>query len=286
MPVIEIEEGPGRGKRIRLPDRGTVLIGRDEKCPLRLDDPSVAPRHCILKSDGGPWRLLAGKAGAPVAVNGRDAAERELADGDLLRIGTAVLSFQVPEADPLVGTEIGGHRIVRRLGRNPAGITYLAVHGKLRRPVSLKVFDGGSADADPARARLLDEELGRALKLSHPNLASVYDAGTDGGRRFVVTEHVDGGSLGKVLMLRGRLPPEAAAGIGIDVLGALEYAEGQVVVHGHIGPGTILLSRDGSANGVTSASRGWPSSFADKMASPNSIGQSIATVSSARFRFV
>jgi hypothetical protein len=245
MPVIEVDEGPSRGKRFRLPKSGTILVGRDERCALRLDDPSVAPRHCMLVSDGGPWRLVAGKAGASVKVNGKDTAEHRLVDGDLLRVGSAVLSFQVPEEDALVGKDLGGHRILRRLGGEPTGTVYLAMHGKLKRHVALTVLS--EASADPRRARLLDEELASVLKLTHPNLTSVYDTGTDAGLRYVVTEHAAGGTLEKVLAVRGRLPAEAAVGIGIAILDALEYAERQGVVHGAIEPGKISWSEGGAA---------------------------------------
>ncbi len=72
------------------------------------------------------------------------------------------------------------------------GIVYSAFDPDLDRKVALKVL---RKSRDPAaRARLLREAQSMA-KLSHPNVVTVFEVATDGGRDFVSMEFVDGQNL-------------------------------------------------------------------------------------------
>jgi serine/threonine protein kinase len=72
------------------------------------------------------------------------------------------------------------------------GIVYSAFDPDLDRKVALKVL---RKSRDPAsRARLLREAQSMA-KLSHPNVVTVFEVATEGGRDFVSMEYVDGQNL-------------------------------------------------------------------------------------------
>src|SRR6266480_2621553 len=63
-----------------LPDGGEVVIGRAERCDVRIDDPSISRRHAILRL-GTPSRIEdLGSA------NGCTVRERRLASGEAVEI--------------------------------------------------------------------------------------------------------------------------------------------------------------------------------------------------------
>ncbi len=87
------------------------------------------------------------------------------------------------------GASLGRYVILGLLGSGGMGIVYSAFDPQLDRKVACKVLRR-KWDQD-ARLRLQREAKAMA-KLSHPNVVSVYEVGTDAGHVFVVMELVDG----------------------------------------------------------------------------------------------
>jgi DNA-binding NtrC family response regulator len=93
--------GAERFSSVHLPLHGTALIGRDPGCAVRLDEPSVQPRHAALITGGRPrLEALAGET----RVSGRSLAPGEvveLATGDLVYVGSILLMLEGrPNAPP------------------------------------------------------------------------------------------------------------------------------------------------------------------------------------------
>jgi eukaryotic-like serine/threonine-protein kinase len=113
-----------------------------------------------------------------------------------------------------------------------------------QRHVALKVPVDRLA-ADEAFLERLEREARTAASLSHPNIAAVLGVGWDSRSRFVVTELVDGPSLGDMLTDRGPLPPVGAARVAAKVCAALAAAHARGVAHGHLTLANVLLAIDG-----------------------------------------
>src|SRR5262249_39169191 len=79
---------------------------------------------------------------------------------------------------------------------------------------------------------------------SHPNILAVFDTGDDDGRTFVVTELLEGESLGTALG-RGPLPRGQAMDIGIQLARGLAAAHDKGLVHRDLKPDNVFLLRDG-----------------------------------------
>ena len=141
------------------------------------------------------------------------------------------------------GTEIGGYRIERELGRGGSGVVYLAVQTSRARTVALKVLPRQLA-AD-AEFRWRFERSAPALGgLKHPHIVEHLDRGVAGDCVYLVMEYVDGVSL-RCLQLDGKLAPEQALQIVAQLCAALDHAHDQGVVHLNIKPENILLDADG-----------------------------------------
>jgi len=149
---------------------------------------------------------------------------------------------------PLVGHLAPGSRVDRyqvlgAVGRGGMGEVYAAYHPDLDRKIALKVVHESGADSSERRARLLREARAIA-RLSHPNVVSVYDAGTVDGGVYVAMEFVEGETVDS--WLRGG--PRSWRDI-VDVFIAaargLEAAHAAGIIHRDFKPQNVMIGRDG-----------------------------------------
>jgi hypothetical protein len=88
-------------------------------------------------------------------------------------------------------------------------------------------------------------EARAAARLDHPSAVTVYDVTEEDGTPYLVMELVEARTLAEVVRTDGPLSPRRTAQIGIAVLGALETAHEQGIVHRDVKPGNVLLRDDG-----------------------------------------
>jgi FhaA, N-terminal domain/FHA domain len=81
------------GRRIGVGDR-VVTIGRLPECVVVLGDPNVSRRHAEIRRLGREVVVLDLGSTNGTQVNGTRTAERRLADGDQITVGTTTLRFE------------------------------------------------------------------------------------------------------------------------------------------------------------------------------------------------
>ncbi|MFF4474885.1 serine/threonine-protein kinase [Streptomyces sp. NPDC001599] len=142
----------------------------------------------------------------------------------------------------------GRYRLLSPLGEGGMGTVWRARDEVLRREVAVKEVraPAGLSQTDVGRmyARL-EREAWAAARISHPNVVTVYDVATDGGRPWIVMELVRGLSLADLLDAEGPLEPRRAGLIGAEVLAALRAAHAAGVLHRDVKPANVLLANDG-----------------------------------------
>ena len=89
-----LEIGGADGPRLLSLHEPMVYVGRSFTAGLRLDDHSVSRRHAILVRRGGSTKLLDDRSLNGTFVNGRRVDEAELADGDVIVLGSVVLVYR------------------------------------------------------------------------------------------------------------------------------------------------------------------------------------------------
>jgi tetratricopeptide (TPR) repeat protein len=143
----------------------------------------------------------------------------------------------------MLGTTLGPYQVLSRLGAGGMGEVYLAYDARLDRRVALK-SPSDAWLADPEAHPRLQREARAAARLTHPNIAAVYDVFEADGRPFIVMEYVEGESLA-ALLARGRLPLERALAIGASLCEALSAAHAAGVVHRDLKPGNLMITPSG-----------------------------------------
>src|SRR6185369_4032952 len=86
---------------------------------------------------------------------------------------------------------VGPYRAIRKLGEGGSAVVYLAERVDVGGLVAIKLLR--DAALSPARRQRFATEQRSLARLTHPNIARLYDAGTlDDGTPYFVMEYVDG----------------------------------------------------------------------------------------------
>jgi predicted Ser/Thr protein kinase len=138
---------------------------------------------------------------------------------------------------------LGRFELLGRLGEGGQGVVYLGRGtGPEEERVAVKVLRS-SADA------LVLERLARELAAVHQVqpfvTARVIEATTDGDRRYVVSEFIDGPSLQERLDTKGPLAEGELLRLAVGTATALTAIHGAGVVHRDFKPANVLLGPDG-----------------------------------------
>src|SRR6266699_7142973 len=148
-------------------------------------------------------------------------------------------------ADALVGKLLGHYCIESLIGVGGMGEVYLARDERLGRKVALKLLPE-SLTMDETQLSRFKNEARSASALNHPNILTVYEIGAEGNRLFIAVEFIEGITL-RASLARGRINPNAALEIAVQVASALAAAHEAGVVHRDIKPENIMLRPDGYA---------------------------------------
>src|SRR5438270_7998438 len=139
--------------------------------------------------------------------------------------------------DPSLPQVFGRYLLIQRLSRGGMGEIFLAKHGLAgfeKLAVIKKVLPHLSAD-EQFISRFVDEAQ-VAIKLSHVNVAQVFEVGRVGDEYFLALEYVEGRDLRRMLALLGhrrqRLPPDLALFISRELANGLAYAHRRTTADG------------------------------------------------------
>ncbi len=160
-----------------------------------------------------------------------DVLKRAAAEGERLRAGGRA--------------RLGPYELGEVLGRGGNGTVYAGRHLEKGLDVALKVLHPDYITAPEYIARFTREAQG-AMRLDHPNLMKVHEAGRARHRVYLAMERVDGRTLDTVLRDEGRLDPVRALTISRRLAEGLQHAHGMGLVHRDLKPGNIVLGNGDS----------------------------------------
>jgi len=144
----------------------------------------------------------------------------------------------------VLATAVGPYEIIERLGAGGMGEVFLGYDPRLRRKVALKRLNTREQSGADIHARVLHEARA-AARLTHPNIASIYDVIEDADGAVIVMEYVDGESL-RARLAGGPLPPDQVLAIGRQLSDAVATAHAHGVIHRDLKPSNVQLMSNGA----------------------------------------
>ena len=142
---------------------------------------------------------------------------------------------------------LGKYEILSVIGKSGMGIVYKAKDPVIGRIVAVKTISTTQDLGDEELQQRFHMEAQSAVRLQHPNIATIYDFGSHGEVSYLVLEFVEGIDLAKVIDDKIPLSLSQKLDILIQIASGLSYAHELGVVHRDMKPSNVRLTARGVA---------------------------------------
>lgn len=140
---------------------------------------------------------------------------------------------------------IGGrYTLLGLLGVGGMGSVYRARDEELEEVVALKMLRQDLVN-EPGMLERFRREVKLARRVTHKNVARVFDIGEHGPDKFLTMEYVEGESLSTFAARQGAMPIARVVEIGTAVCAGLSAAHAAGVIHRDLKPDNVLIAKDG-----------------------------------------
>lgn len=140
---------------------------------------------------------------------------------------------------------LGGRYVLEEIvGTGGMSVVYRATDLKRHCDVAVKVLRKDLM-SESASVKRFEREAHAVAKLDHHNIISLMDVGHDADVRYIVMEYVPGYTLKDFISQRGRVAPQEAISITLEILAAVNHAHKNHIIHRDLKPQNILLSDSG-----------------------------------------
>jgi serine/threonine-protein kinase len=154
---------------------------------------------------------------------------------------------------PATPRQFGRYAVVRELKRDRTSATYLATDHVMHRDVLIKsvqfppptIGQGQVCAETSPLEKAFVRQAQAAGRLHHPHIVTVFEAGRVRDIGYLAIERVNGRAMHELLATGWRPEFVHCASICARVADAIEYAHGQGIAHGHLGPQHVIVQGDG-----------------------------------------
>ncbi|MCA9298749.1 MAG: serine/threonine protein kinase, partial [Phycisphaerales bacterium] len=132
-----------------------------------------------------------------------------------------------------------GYRDMVEIARGGQGVVFRAIQDSTGRVVAIKML----GDLEGGAWRRFAREIEIVATLDHPNIVTIFDSGFDGGRRYLVMDHIDGRRLDEAASTMSRVE---ALSLFVEVCRAVSHAHQRGIIHRDLKPSNILVDDEGA----------------------------------------
>ena len=136
----------------------------------------------------------------------------------------------------------GRYNCLQMLGSGGMGAVYLARDHELDELIAVKMLHDSVASS-PDAIEFLRHEVRLARRVTHHNVARIFELGEHHGRRFLTMEYIDGEPLTALIERSGRIPLNRAGELLRDICSGLTAVHNAGIVHRDIKPDNIMVAR-------------------------------------------
>jgi eukaryotic-like serine/threonine-protein kinase len=150
---------------------------------------------------------------------------------------------------------LGQYKILGRVGVGGLGELYRGRDEPRGRTVTIEVLPASLSRDPDWRAGLL-READESRKLSHPNIAALYEIDDEAGQLFLVYDVPPGQTL-QAAMGGQPMNVRRALDIGVEIADALAEAHAFAILHRFLKPTSVIISAQGSAKVIDFGLAAW-----------------------------
>jgi len=145
-----------------------------------------------------------------------------------------------PQKMEYANQEIGGYRLIEKIGSGGMGDVYKGFNEALNRTVAIKILHQKNM------GERFKNEAYIQSSVSHPNIARLYEYLVTGDTACIIMEYVEGDSLDVYLHRRGKLSNEETENVVKQIAAALAYLHSKDILHRDIKPQNFKVRPDGT----------------------------------------
>lgn len=151
--------------------------------------------------------------------------------------------FHQENLTSLEGKRIGNFELKQFLGGGGMGLVFRAFDSVLSRSVAIKILPRLGTRAETIQR--FQVEARSAARLDHPNIARVFQVGSDDVCDYIIFEFVEGDNLAQLVRRIGPLPIDLALRYTFQLALALQHAYQRGVVHRDVKPANVVVTDGG-----------------------------------------
>ncbi len=230
--------------RSPVPKLGEILVERGHATREDVEQALVLQKSMVR---------TCGKCGKSCSLTGASAPDRcpvcggaleeSIPEEALASVSSVVIPTVPQEKSADDPKRLGKYSIERVLGRGGCGMVYLAADTQLKRKVALKLMHRGSGSDSRESSHEVERFVREAqvsAKLRHPNIVSIYEAGTIDGKHYIAMEYVEGLSMAQ-WRKAGSITIRQQVRVLRDVALAVHHAHQQGITHRDLKPQNVLI---------------------------------------------
>jgi len=254
LPENNITPLPGRRERSRANNAETVEM-RTLESPKKKAKPDNSTAETIFNGVSDEQQTV---ADIPTG-NSSDILTPERLDNEKTEIPEPSQKSPAneepfkPDITPAFGNDsqdiksLGRYKVLGELGKGAMGMVYKGVDPAINRNVALKTIRLDFVNDPQELAELkerLNTEARAAGNLSHPNIVTIYDVGTEDNLQYIAMEFLEGQTLEDMIRRKTKFNYRIIAQIISQICSALDFAHNQNIVHRDIKPANIMVLSD------------------------------------------
>ncbi len=143
------------------------------------------------------------------------------------------------------GDRIGGrYSLLGLLGAGGMGTVYRARDEELDELIALKMLLPEFVE-EAGMLERFRREVKLARRVTHKNVARVFDIGEHGSSKYLTMEYIEGETLGATVSRQGPMPVTQVVEIALAICAGLAAAHAAGVVHRDLKPENVMMAKDG-----------------------------------------
>jgi len=143
--------------------------------------------------------------------------------------------------------KLGRYKVLGIVGKGAMGTVYKGTDPAINRNVALKTIRLDFV-SDPEELAELKERLSAEARaagmLSHPNIVTIYDVGSERNLQYIAMEFLEGQTLESMIRRKVKFNYRIISQIISQICSALDFAHRQKIVHRDIKPANIMVLKD------------------------------------------